>query len=137
MKNMLQITEYYELVALHKALWSARFAREPLLEYLPGSPFLADIANRVVDVLAKMEIERGRPERANDWRMEVSTTGEIWQIMLRNASEHPDFWKKQSTEEKKKIARIYLSPFVITDEILDEFIRQVDEKCNASPREDA
>lgn len=126
MKISLEITEYYELVALHKALRVARFARNPMIPALSGSPYLADIARRVVDTLSAMEVERGRPDQRENWQIAIDPDGEIWQIAVRNAAEHPDFWREQTHEKKIEIARIYLSPFVLTDQLLENFVHQVD-----------
>ncbi len=126
----LKITEYYELVALPRALRAAKFGRELLIPELPGSPFLADISTRVVETLAQMEIERGKPERAADWQIAIDEHGEVWKIAVRNAAHKPDSWNRQTHEQKVSFARIHLSPFVFTDEMLETFIRQVDEQAN-------
>jgi hypothetical protein len=126
MTKKLEITEYYELVALHKALHVARFGREQLVPALPGSPYLADIAKRVVETLAEMEVMRGKPERANDWLVKIDQTGEIWQIAVRNAAVEPDLWNRRTHQEKLSLAQIYLSPFIYTAEMLEKFVQQVD-----------
>lgn len=124
------ITEYYELVALHRALRATKFVREVPIPELPGSPFLADISRRVVETLAQMEVERGKPERAADWQIPIGEDSEVWRIAVRNAAIKPDSWNKQTHEEKVNRARIHLSPFVFTDEMVETFIRQVDEQAN-------
>jgi hypothetical protein len=126
MTKKLEITDYYELVALHKALHVARFGRELLVPALPGSPYLADIAKRVVKTLAEMEFMRGKPERANDWLVKIDQTGEIWQIAVRNAAVEPDLWESLTHQEKLSLAQIYLSPFTYTPEMLEKFVQQVD-----------
>ncbi len=123
----LQITDYYELLALHSALMVARFSRNPIKPELPGSPYLADIANRIVQTLAEMEVERGHPERAERWYAKIDPTEELWQIAIRNASTKPDIWGKLSIKEKIERAKTFLSPFTITNNILDAFIAEVDE----------
>lgn len=127
MAKPLEVTEYYELVALHKALIAARFARKPLMPFLSGSPYLSEIARRVVDILSEMEVERGRPEQRNNWQIKIRPDSEVWQIAVKNAATESDFWNKQSKEKKTELAKIFLSPFVISDEILDLFIDEVDE----------
>jgi hypothetical protein len=128
MSEKFEITEYYELVALHRALHVARFAREPLVPALPGSPFLAAIAKRVVETLAEMEIKRGKPERASDWQIKIDPSGEVWQIAVRNAALEPEFWNRCTNQEKTGLAHTFLSPFVVTDETVIKFIEQVDEQ---------
>ncbi len=122
----LEITEYYELVALHRALRAVKFARQPTIPELSGSPYLADISRRIVDTLSQMEVERGKPERSSDWEIEIDPGSEVWQIAVRNAAAHPEFWREQTHEKKIEVARIHLSPFVLTDELLENFAHQVD-----------
>jgi hypothetical protein len=125
----LKINEYYELVALHRALHAARFAREPLLAELPGSPFLADISRRVVETLAQMEIERGQSSRAKNWHVPIVEHGEVWRIAVRNAATiPPHLWNNYTHEQKVKIGHIFLSPFVFTNEMVETFIHQVGEQ---------
>lgn len=127
MASKLEITDYYELLVLQRALWVAKFARDPLAPELPGSPFLADVARRVVETLAQMEIERGYPEKADDWYVTIDPTGEVWQITVEYAARKPDIWRKWSYQEKVEYTKILLSPFTFTDEMVEDFIQQVDE----------
>jgi hypothetical protein len=132
MTTSLEITEYYELVALYRALRVVKFAPQPIVPELTGSPYLADISRRIVDTLSKMEVERGKPERSSDWQIEIDPNGEIWQIAVRNAATTPDFWSKQTHEKKIELARIHLSPFALTDALLEDFVRQVNELASTS-----
>jgi hypothetical protein len=132
MTKRFEIIDYYELVALHKALHVARFAREQLVPALPGSPYLATIAKRVVETLAEMEIIRGKPERAKNWFVNIDPTGEVWQIAVRNAASEPEMWSRQTHAEKLSLAQIYLSPFIFTDEVLEMFVQQVDNQIKTT-----
>ncbi len=132
MTNGLHITGYPELLALHSALMVARFARNPIKPELSGSPYLADIANEVVRILAEIEVEQGHPDRASRWQAIIDPEEEMWQIAVRNASSNPEVWKKRSDEEKVERAKTFLSPFIVTNEIVDKFIQQVDERTSQS-----
>jgi hypothetical protein len=129
-KPTFQVTDYYELRALHTALWLARFAGHPVKPEVPGSPLLANVAKRIVEVLAEMEVARGKAKEARGWQIEIVPDGGLWDVIVENASTHPEIWKTWSWEKKREVAQIYLSPLVYTDEIRDEFVRQVDERCN-------
>jgi hypothetical protein len=125
-KVKLEVTDYYELRVLHSALWVVRFAENPVRPELPGSPLLANIANRIVEVGAKMEVERGHPERAEQWRIKIVPDSPLWQVIVKNANRNSAFWKSCSTDKKREIARTYLSPSIIDDALIEEFVRQVD-----------
>ena len=132
MAKSLEIAEYYELVALHKALHVARFSRDPMIPWLSGSPYLADIANRIVNTLANMEVERGKPERAKNWQMRIDPNGEVWRIAVNNAAVDSDIWNSQTHQQKVDLARIFLSPFTFTDEMIELFIDQVNDQANTT-----
>jgi hypothetical protein len=132
MTNKLEITEYYELLALHRALHVVRFARTELAPGLSGSPYLADIAKRVVAVLREMEVSRGKPEWADNWLSQIDPDGEVWQIAVSNAAQNPDRWNQRTHQEKLSHVWIYLSPFVYTDEMVEQFVKQVDAQTSTA-----
>ncbi len=128
MSRIYQITDYYELVALHKTLMLIRFSREPDGLELSSSPYLAKISRRIVEVLNEMEAARGRSDLYN-WIGPLEEKGERWSIAIRNAAQtQKDVWNKYSAVKKREVATTFLSPFTVNDEILDRFIQQVDEK---------
>ncbi|MBI1259272.1 MAG: hypothetical protein GC204_17540 [Chloroflexi bacterium] len=126
MAKSLEISDYYELVALYRALRLFKFSRNPVDDRIVGSPFLANIANRTVEVLNEMEIERGRPERAN-WAEPIIPDSEVWQIAVRNAADSNEgYWRNFSPEQKREFAAVLLSPFSFTDDMLADFIADAD-----------
>jgi hypothetical protein len=131
MSAIFQVTDYYKLLALHKALIHTKFARQPTEPIISGSPFIAEMANQIVETLAQMEIERGHPERAQDWRIKIDPTGEVWDIALSRINLTDKVWQKWTLDEKKHFARLLLSPFEYDEQLLLEFIRQADERVEA------
>ena len=51
----LEIKDYYELLNLHKALLEAKFHLNPDNTYVCSSPIIADISNKIVDILSEMD----------------------------------------------------------------------------------
>ena len=127
MSAIFQVTDYYKLMALHKALMQAKFARHPVDPIISGSPLIADMANQIVETLAQMEIERGQPERAQDWKFRIDPSGEVWQIALSRINPNEKMWQKWTLEEKKQFCALLLSPFEFDEELLLEFVRQADD----------
>jgi hypothetical protein len=130
MNAVFQITDYYQLIALHKALIHAKFARKPIDPIISGSPLIADIANQIIETLIQMEIERGNPKAAENWKIKIDPSGEMWQIALSRVSPDDKVWQKWTQEEKEYYARLLLSPFLFDDNLLLEFVRQVHERSN-------
>lgn len=126
MAKSLEITDYYELVALCMALQQVKFSRSPVDDRVIGSPFIASIANRLVETLNELEVERGKPEGAN-WNVPIVQDSEVWQIAVRNAVDSNEgYWKNFSYEQKREFAVVLLSPFTYTEEMLAIFVTQVD-----------
>ena len=133
MAKSLEISDYYELVALYRALRMFKFSRNPMDDRIVGSPFLANIANRTVEVLNEMEVERGTTERAN-WAEPIIPNSEIWQIAVRNAADSNDgYWRNFSPEQKREFAAVLLSPFSFTDDMLANFVVDVDAFLDDKP----
>lgn len=131
MTAVFQVSDYYKLLALHKALMHAKFARHPIDPIISGSPFIAEMAEQIVSTLAAMEIERGYPERSKDWKMRVDPDGEIWQIALSRIFTQKwvsDKWKSWPLGEKKNFAKLLICPFMIDDDLLLKFIQDADQK---------
>lgn len=127
MAAKLEITEYIELLGLHKALHIARFSINPLSNVLSGNPYLAELAKRTLDTLAQMEIERGKPERADAWQFKIDSESPVWQIAVQNAAAERRLWRPLSKEEKVRVAQITLTPYIFTDEMIELFIQHVDD----------
>lgn len=128
MNAVFQITDYYQLIALHKALIQAKFARDPIDPIISGSPLIAETANQIIATLIQMEIDRGNPKGAEIWKIKIDPSGEMWQIALSRISLYDRIWQKWTPEEKKYYARLLLSPFFFDDDLLEEFVRQADER---------
>ena len=116
----LQIKDYYSLVSLHKALLEAKFNLTPENEEISGSPLIADIYKEVISLLLQSD-------KASDW--------EIW-LQLKNRDDYKQKtilrmkkcrqWKNAAPEAKRKIAQVYLVPFLYGEQELLDVIAAVD-----------
>lgn len=126
MVKSLEIKDYYTLIALHRALFVTRFAENPVIPELSGSPFLAKVANEIVEILSQMEIEKGRPERANNWRLNIKQGEGLWLNIVGKVSENSEKWRNFSYQQKREIAYNYLSPFILDEDVINNFVNDVD-----------
>ena len=128
MSLSLQISDYYELLALHRALMEAKFTPEPWDPIVPGSPYIAKIANQVVDMLTEIE-DRQKPEsnEEHNWRAwrKIDPTRREWQISLERARKLTK-WTQWSFEHKKDMVTIFLSPFTVGENLIITFIEQAE-----------
>jgi len=121
-----QISDYYKLLALHKALMEAKFSSATNDEAIAGSSYVAEIANQVVDALIQAEIEREEPDAAqrwNDWR-QIDSNRREWFIALERAYE-ANSWPSWGFQDKERYSKILLSPFQVDEILLERFIELV------------
>ncbi len=113
--------DYYGLVNLHKALLEAKFHSGPENGLVAGSPLVAEIYVQVRDLL--MESERG--EEWREWfRLENRPDRRDQAIA---AMKKHRGWKRAGREDRARIARNYLAPFLFTEEELEAVVAAVGE----------
>lgn len=134
-----ELSSYYDLLNLHKALMEAKFHDNPDNEYIAGSPIIARIMNEIVDILEDID-PHANEDDWKTWRKlenHLSSTCEfefgktIWDRILYRVSKDK-LWEKYNYEEKIVAIRNYFSPFITTDKEIDEFINAVDMKKNSN-----
>ena len=121
MTTSIDFTSYYELLALHRALMEAKFHDTPNDPAVAGSPFVADVANRIVEILANWK-QSDRPA-GHDWPSwrHVGPGHREWAVAIDRAREATN-WITWNEDERRQFAKILLSPFVATSEVLEQFI---------------
>ena len=131
-ETIFAISDFAELYALHKTILEAKFSEAPLEEEIASSPQVAAVANRVFDTLIELEREAHGEERAQaweDWRLAAPNRRE-WVIAAQRV-DREGLWSGWSAEEKRDFATRLLSPFVVTDALLEDFISEVDSNQEA------
>lgn len=129
----LEISDYYVLLNLHKALLEAKFHLNPDNILVCSSPVIANLCNELVDMLAKMDEKKdeGNIGKWDGWR-KLENQSFYKERAVKNAVLN-DRWLEMSDEEKWRITISLLSPFKATDEQIISFIKEVDEEflfCN-------
>lgn len=112
--------DYYGLVNLHKALLEAKFHTMPENELVSGSPLVAGLYIQVRDLL--MESDKGREWK--EWFQLGNRPDRRSQaiILMRKCKR----WNQAPCDEKSKIARAFLAPFLFDDEELKKVIAEAD-----------
>jgi hypothetical protein len=110
----LVIGEGHELMALHRALFEAKFAERPNDRDIAGSPFVASIANRVVDMLAATD------PGWNEWREARKHERCLSVVRTRIAECAP--WMDWSSDKRREYASALLSPLVADEALMSELI---------------
>lgn len=126
-----ELSDYYDLLNLHKALMEAKFHDNPDNEYIAGSPVIAKIMNEIVDILTDIDPHANK----NDWKTwrmlenhmnskcEYEKT--IWDKIANRVSKNK-LWKSYNKEEKVIATKNYFSPFILKDREIEDFIYYID-----------
>lgn len=129
MTPVLQLSSYPELIALHKALLEAKFNSMPNDLLIAGSPYVAQIANQVIETVIQLETAKGDANAEGKWKewRRINPSRREWQVAIDRVKETKDTWMRWSNEEKASYVRVVLSPFTIEEHLLKTFISQVEE----------
>lgn len=120
----LVINEYYQLLNLHKALLEAKFHENPDNRYVAGSPYVAQLSNKVVDLLALMENNRKGVESWTEWR-KLSNQA-FYKTRVIEAIIKGGRWNSLSDCKKRETVSNYISPFTCTDFEMNSLICEID-----------
>lgn len=125
------VENLYKFMAIHKALMLAKWADPPLAPEISGSPFIADALIELRQLIDQIEIDLGRPERA-EWSRGMIVTGSArWEATILLAVKKPisensrKYWLNATDEERANFARIYISPFETDDQQVKQFVDEV------------
>lgn len=126
--NLFSVTDPMELLALHRALMEAKFHPNPESREIQGSPFVARIAERVVDALIQNEISEGRKGTADSWtawRDAAKHDRCLSVAKQRLAETSKSIWESMASDARRAYVRDLLSPLIADDGLIG---RLVDEK---------
>ncbi len=121
----LVIDNYYELLALHRAVMESKFSidlNDPAIE---GSPLVATVANQIVEALTEMEVAKeGEAARLKwqEWRKMSLDRREykIVQAKLRSNTA----WKTWRFDKQVKHVKDLASPLQVSDELIGNLLGQ-------------
>ncbi len=130
---MLTITDFDELHALLKALLALKFETEAFdsnIAEVAWSPFVAAAANKVYDAAISAarsanqldyvrSLEDGRTLANYPW---------IANVARRYVDKFRETWNRWSAEERACNCRLLISPYIASDEQINELIARINEQ---------
>jgi len=121
---MFQIDDYNELMALHKLLMERHYKMEFHSNELIGSKFIADISNRVLDSLIKIDEEQKKLEKVKSWQKwrELEPSRPEWDMLLFRIKNIGEWWRKHTIEERNKYILIFISPYTVSPENMEKLL---------------
>lgn len=124
--NTFIINDYYELLALHRALLEAKFCDKPNDHDVSASPIVAELHKRLIRSLIDVEMDKKGESAKSEWNdwLKIDATRREWKVGLQRARSEL-LWEKWNAEEKKKYVYDLLSPFKLNEKLIESFIAQV------------
>lgn len=125
----LEITDYYELLALHRCVLEAKFHSDPEDGDIADSPLVAGLANRILEALEQAESQRGKPGEVKNWERwrKIDRRTYFWKTAVSFAVAYPR-WSELGAHEKRELVATLLAPFVATDSDFVEFCSLVENR---------
>ncbi|MEN7343549.1 MAG: hypothetical protein AAAFM81_11420 [Pseudomonadota bacterium] len=105
----MQITDHYQLLALHRCLLEAKFSPNPWDPDIAGSPIAAVLANTVVAELAQQDSQDW-----DDWR-KIEHHGPMIERLIKGL-EKADLTHWRTTNDRATFVTNALAPLVATPE---------------------
>lgn len=122
------IDDQFDLLALHRTLFSAKFADPPPLSEIPLSPIIAKLANQLVSELEeRAELTGG--EGWQEWR-KAENHEHLFEILIKNLVRDKS-WSSLSKEEKRRRVITGLAPLLAEDSTIESLIAQTDQQAAA------
>ena len=120
------VKDYYELLALHRALLESKFCDEPNDLDVSSSPIVAKLHKQLLSILVESDVDRKGDEAKEEWNewLQLGTDRREWKVAIKRAK-NEELWENWGPREKKTYVSDLLSPFVIDDKLIDEFIESV------------
>ncbi|WP_394174312.1 hypothetical protein [Thalassotalea litorea] len=121
---MLNLESVAESIALHRAILQAKFAElEPFDSAIPYSKPLADIAKRNLDSIIEVLSEQGEELEAKLWS-ESRNLDSDWNgfSLIKTRIQLTSSWPSYSEAEKIKLIEVLCSPFVPSQQQLNELL---------------
>jgi len=121
----MNIEDKYQLLAVHRAFMEARFSDNPNDPNISGSPILAEIhRNLISELVSHIPPVGGSSEQWHNWLLLTPERRE-WKIAV-GQTRQSSWWPKLTYEEKLDSAKNLLSPFTLSDSLIEEFVRTID-----------
>ena len=120
MSSLFTVEDEFELLALHRALYCAKFDEDSSAPELSASPFVAAMAERVVTALQQLHSQGGGPGDWAEWRRAEVHPAEMNLVHRRIAE--CTVWSSWSLPQRREYVRLLLSPLIATDGTTSELL---------------
>ena len=127
MTSDLIVSDYFELLSLHRALMEAKFNNMPNDYDVIKSPIVGKLHSRIIELLIHIDCERKGEEQKQKWMswLEVDVERREWRLAL-NATTRESRWRQMGREEKLTYITVLFDPLIINEKLRLEFLREAE-----------
>lgn len=121
------VSNLHELRVMQRVFREAKFCVESDDDEISSSPVVAKLFTQLIDALISTQVEvegEGARERWTKWLDMSDMSRSEWTAAL-NRAKSDIHWPNRSDEERMEYSKILLSPFVLSEERLRDFIESV------------
>ena len=129
MSALFEVSDKYELLALHRALFEAKQHPDPEDRDVVGSPFVANLSLRVVDALAELDEPPTFGPSWRDWQRAEKHEHRL--PLVRSRIEECAPWSKWDADQKQEYVRTLLAPLVAESSTLSDLVAHGDQHHRA------
>lgn len=128
MSNSFVVDDLSELLALQRVFREAKFCTEADDVEVSDSPVVAKLFERLIKTLVAQEVERDGEDARQRWVqwLAIDESRDEWNAALRRAKADTR-WAKFSPDERIEFAKLLLSPFTLSPEVIDRFALAVNQ----------
>jgi hypothetical protein len=120
---MLEITNYYQLLALHRTIVEAKFNKNIKDTDIYTSPIISELANKIIEQIIEYHQKSGEVFEANNWKnwRYIDSSRLEWDVIVKRIAEI-NIWNDISENEKLEFISILASPFLLNSENLESLL---------------
>ena len=120
------VNDYYELLTLHRVFIEAKFCDGPNDLDVSASPMVATLHKKLLFNLIAMDVEKKGESARSDWNewLDIDPSRREWAVAIERA-ENERLWDDWSVTDRKTYILDLLSPFNVTEELVEVFVNQV------------
>ena len=118
----LELSDYWELLALHNVLMEAKFHENPLKPEIQLSPHVQSLANKVFETLISVEAPAPGFDRNGwlSWREASKDRREV-QMLLNKISSDAN-WGNLCQSERVKYIQTFMAPLKLSEKLQSQLV---------------
>lgn len=117
---IIEIENYWELLALHKSLMAVKFDKNSCLRETQGSPHTGSLAFKVFNQLVAASNEK----QATDWlNWQEADDSRIETQLLHKHIKESEWWEGSAQSQKEKYVRDFMAPLILNEKVFNEIIK--------------